>query len=158
MADRDDIREHLYLRFIGRLLSGDDRLGVSEDEVAYFRAHPEEIDDFSAPIAIHRVFLLTGIGAGATVATLARVVEAAGLLDVLPALVARIAIDLAFGVGVALIGASITAYFLGTLMNQQQRNAHRWRAELHARIAEQAAGSAAGDVPPAGAPGDDGHG
>ena len=39
-----------------------------------------------------------------------------------------------FEVGVALIGAAVTAYILGILLNQQQDNAAAWRSEIRRRI------------------------
>ena len=36
----------------------------------------------------------------------------------------------------ALIGAAVTAYILGILLNQQQDNAATWRSEIRRRIAE----------------------
>jgi hypothetical protein len=33
-----------------------------------------------------------------------------------------------------LIGAAVTAYILGILLNQQQENAAHWRAEIRRRI------------------------
>ena len=51
-------------------------------------------------------------------------------------------IDIVFEVGVALIGAAVTAYILGILLDQQQENAAKWRAEIRRRLAErQASGS-----------------
>jgi hypothetical protein len=35
---------------------------------------------------------------------------------------------------VALIGAAVTAYILGILLNQQQDNAATWRSEIRRRI------------------------
>ena len=150
--DRDTIRDALYVRFVRKVLTGNRTITVTDDEVAYFRAYPDEIDDFSAPLAIHRVFLFTGVGLGLGMALVARVVGATEVLSALSPLVEGIIVDLTFGVGVALISASITAYMLGTLMNQQQRNAHAWRAELHARIeaTEAAEQGRAGETPEAG--------
>ena len=39
-------------------------------------------------------------------------------------------------IGVALIGAGVTAYLLGILLNVQQQNAERWRTEIRSRIRE----------------------
>jgi hypothetical protein len=38
------------------------------------------------------------------------------------------------GLGSELIGAAVTAYLLGILMNKQQDNAARWRAEIRRRL------------------------
>ena len=45
-------------------------------------------------------------------------------------------IDIVFESGVALIGAAVTAYILGILLNQQQENAAKWRAEIRRKIDE----------------------
>ena len=44
------------------------------------------------------------------------------------------AVDIVFEVGVALIGAAVTAYLLGILLNQQQDRAAAWRSEIRRRI------------------------
>ena len=46
------------------------------------------------------------------------------------------AIDIVFEIGVALIGAAVTAYVLGILLNQQQDNAAAWRSRIRRRIGE----------------------
>jgi hypothetical protein len=45
-------------------------------------------------------------------------------------------VDLVFETGVALIGAAVTAYILGILLNRQQDNAAKWRAEIRRRLEE----------------------
>jgi len=43
-------------------------------------------------------------------------------------------IDVLFEMGSALIGAAVTAYILGILLNQQQEKAAHWRAEIRRKI------------------------
>lgn len=45
-------------------------------------------------------------------------------------------IDIVFEVGVALIGAAVTAYILGVLLNKQQENAVKWRSAIRQKIDE----------------------
>jgi len=45
-------------------------------------------------------------------------------------------IDIVFEIGVALIGAAVTAYILGILLNQQQENAAKWRGAIRTKIGE----------------------
>jgi hypothetical protein len=45
-------------------------------------------------------------------------------------------IDIVFEVGVALIGAAVTAYILELLLNQRKENAAEWRKEIWRRIGE----------------------
>ena len=50
--------------------------------------------------------------------------------------VSEFVIDMVFETGVALIGAAVTAYILGILLNQQQDNAASWRVQIRRRISE----------------------
>jgi hypothetical protein len=44
-------------------------------------------------------------------------------------------VDIVFEAGAALIGAGITAYFMGVLLNNQQAKTKRWRKRLREAIA-----------------------
>ena len=85
---------------------------MTEEEVTYFRDHPELIDEVTAPVNVHKLFLWGGALLGTLFVGLSKVFE----------------------IGVALIGAAVTAYILGILLNQQQKNAAHWRAEIRGRI------------------------
>lgn len=41
---------------------------ITDEELAYFAEHPDQIDEFTAPINIHRLFLWAGalLGAGSS--------------------------------------------------------------------------------------------
>ena len=106
---------------------------VTNEEVTYFRDHPELIDEVTAPVNVHKLFLWVGALLGTLFVGLSKTIKFAhftffskGLLEFL--------VDIVFEVGVALIGAAVTAYILGILLNQQQENAARWRAEIRRRI------------------------
>ncbi|KCY48852.1 hypothetical protein J715_2258 [Acinetobacter baumannii 1571545] len=45
-------------------------------------------------------------------------------------------IDIIYETGIALIGAAVTAYVLGVLLNKQQENATKWREEIRRKINE----------------------
>jgi len=48
-------REKFFLKmFVG------DKRGVTEEEVEYFKNHPDEIDEITAPLNVHKMFLLFG--------------------------------------------------------------------------------------------------
>ena len=55
-------------------------------------------------------------------------------LAVMSEIVREFMVDIVFEIGVALIGAAVTAYILGILLNQQQDNATKWRSEIRRRI------------------------
>jgi hypothetical protein len=106
---------------------------VTDEEVIYFRDHPEQIDEVTAPVNVHKLFLWGGALLGTLFVGLSKVIKFAhgtffseGLLEFV--------VDIVFEIGVALIGAAVTAYILGILLNQQQDNAAHWRAEIRRRI------------------------
>jgi hypothetical protein len=124
-------RDRLFLR-----LFFNPSIEVMEEEVTYFRDHPDEIDDFTAPVNIHKFFLWVGALLGTVCVGLSKVLKYSGLLAFMSEGFSEFVIDIVFEVGVALIGAAVTAYILGILLNQQQQNAAKWRAEIWRRIKE----------------------
>jgi len=108
---------------------------VTEDEVSYFRRHPDEIDEVTAPVNVHKSFLWAGTLLGAVCVAASKVLKFSQSV-LFSEGVREFTIDIIFEVGVALIGAAVTAYILGILLNQQQDNAAKWRAELRRRIGE----------------------
>ena len=108
---------------------------VTEDEVSYFRRHPDEIDEVTAPVNVQKSFLWAGTLLGAVCVAASKVLKFSQSV-LFSEGVREFTIDIIFEVGVALIGAAVTAYILGILLNQQQDNAAKWRAELRRRIGE----------------------
>ena len=103
---------------------------VTDEEVAYFREHPDEIDEFTAPLNIHKLFLQLGLLLGTVCVGISKVINYSAILDGLLQGVREFIVDIIFEVGVALIGAAITAYILGIVLNKQQQAASEWRAEI----------------------------
>ena len=106
---------------------------VTDEEITYFRDHPEQIDEISAPVAVHKLFLWVGALLGTACVGLSKAIKfsqialfSEGFLEFV--------VDIIFEIGVALIGAAVTAYILGILLNQQQDNAAAWRSEIRRRI------------------------
>ena len=108
---------------------------VTDDEVAYFRRHPDEIDEVTAPVNVHKLFLWAGTLLGTACVGASKVLKFSQSV-LLSEGYREFVIDIIFEVGVALIGAAVTAYILGILLNQQQDNAAKWRAEIRRRIGE----------------------
>ena len=108
---------------------------VTEDEVSYFRRHPDEIDEVTAPVNVHKRFLWAGTLLGTACVGASKVLKFSQSV-LFSEGVREFTIDIIFEVGVALIGAAVTAYILGILLNQQQDNAAKWRANLRRRIGE----------------------
>ena len=108
---------------------------VTEEEIAYFRDHPDQIDEITAPVNVHKYFLWWGALIGVACVAISKLIEFSGLA-LLSGGFREFTIEIIFEIGVALIGAAVTAYLLGILLNQQQDNAAAWRSEIRRQIAE----------------------
>lgn len=109
---------------------------VTDEEVAYFRENPEQIEEVTAPVNLHKYFLWVGTLIGIVSVMISKYLSFSGILESWHAGVREFLIDIMFEMGVALIGAAVTAYLLGILLNKQQENATKWRNELRRRIDE----------------------
>ena len=126
------IQDQLQLFF--KLFFGTGRPKITEDEVAYFRENPDKIDDFSAPVSVHKIFLLFGLLLGIVLVGMSKILKYSSLLADFSEGLREFCFDIVFEIGVALIGAVATAYLLGILLNRQQSDAKTWRTELRRRI------------------------
>jgi len=108
---------------------------VSDDEVLYFRRHPDQVDEVTAPLIVHKLFLWAGALLGTVCVGVSKMLKFSQSVLVAEGF-REFVIDVIFEIGVALIGAAVTAYILGILLNQQQDNAAKWRAEIRRRISE----------------------
>ena len=127
---RQQERDRVFLKLFLRT----DPDQVTDEELDYFRAHPEQIDEITAPVNIHKLFLWAGILLGVTFVGLSKALKFHPVLENLSEGLREFGIDIVFEIGVALIGAEVTAYLLGILLDQQQENAARWRAEIRRRL------------------------
>ncbi len=109
---------------------------VTKEEIEYYRKYPDQIDQVTAPINIHKIFLWTGALLGILVVAIAKFLKFSGMLTFLSEGVLEFVIDIIYESGIALIGAAVTAYLLGVLLNKQQENALKWREEIRRRIQE----------------------
>jgi len=128
-AAESDQRDRMFIKLFLRSASN----RVTGEEVTYFREHPDQIDEVTAPVEVHKLFLWAGGILGALLVGVSKVIKFAQL-TVLSEGVLEFVIDIVFEIGVALIGAAVTAYILGILLNQQQDNAATWRLEIRRRI------------------------
>lgn len=109
---------------------------VTEDEIEYYRKYPDQIDQVTAPLNIHKIFLWAGALLGVIVVAIAKFLKFSGSLDFLSEGVLEFVIDIIYETGIALIGAAATAFMLGVLLNKQQENATKWREEIRRRVKE----------------------
>ena len=130
-------RERIHLRlFLG---TSDE---PSEDEIAYFAEHPDQIDEISEPLRLHRLFLWFAVISGVLIVGLAKFLGTVEDPDYFSGVWREFVVDIVFEAGVALIGAGVTAYFMGVLLNNQQAKTKRWRKQLRAAIARKTDGRA----------------
>ncbi|EPC9160676.1 hypothetical protein ACR3OX_003242 [Acinetobacter baumannii] len=109
---------------------------VTDEEIEYYRKYPDQIDQVTAPLNIHKIFLWAGALLGVVVVAVAKFLKFSGSLDFLSEGVLEFVIDIIYETCIALIGAAVTAYMLGVLLNKQQENATKWREEIRRRIKE----------------------
>ncbi|ENW50339.1 hypothetical protein ACT40E_08825 [Acinetobacter baumannii] len=109
---------------------------VTDEEIEFYRKYPDQIDQVTAPLNIHKIFLWAGALLGVVVVAVAKFLKFSGSLDFLSEGVLEFVIDIIYETGIALIGAAVTAYMLGVLLNKQQENATKWREEIRRRIKE----------------------
>jgi len=132
MRPRDKKQEE---RVFLKLFMKSDPSEVLEEEVAYFRGHPDQIDEVTAPVNVHKLFLWVGALLGTLFVGISKAIKFSGLAILSEGLF-EFVIDVVFEIGVALLGAAVTAYVLGILLNRQQDNAAAWRAEIRRKIGE----------------------
>lgn len=124
-------QEKLFIKLLFKSTSE-----VTDEEIEYYRKYPDQIDQVTAPLNIHKIFLWAGALLGVVVVAVAKFLKFSGSLDFLSEGVLEFVIDIIYETGIALIGAAVTAYMLGVLLNKQQENATKWREEIRRRIKE----------------------
>ncbi|MFA2914176.1 hypothetical protein [Acinetobacter pittii] len=110
---------------------------VTDEEIEYYRKYPDQIDQVTAPLNIHKIFLWAGALLGVVIVAIAKFLKFSGSLGFLSEGMLEFVIDIIYETGIALIGAAVTAYMLGVLLNKQQENATKWREEVRRRIKEE---------------------
>jgi hypothetical protein len=124
-------RDRVFLKLFLRTTPSE----LGEEELAYFREHPDQIDEVTAPVNIHKLFLWVGALLGAFCVAISKLMLHSEVL--IQHLVLReYLIDIVFESGVALIGAAVTAYILGIMLDKQQENAAHWRSEIRRRLGQ----------------------
>ena len=104
-----------------------DTRAPSAEEIAYFSAHPHEIDDISEPMRLHRLFLAWAIVIGSLIVDLSKYMAKVIAPDLFTGAWKDFIVDIIFEAGV-------TAYFMGVLLNSQKAKTKRWRQNLRAAI------------------------
>ena len=131
--EREGGREGLLLQMLTS-----DKIEISDEAMAHFRAHPEEVDEVTAATRVHRFFLWVGLGLGMLAVAVSRILSSLPLEIYVGPGIEGFLVDIVFEGGVALIGAALTAYFMGVLLNAQQARAKAFRREIRRRLREEA--------------------
>ena len=118
-TEKNEQRDRVFFKLFLKSATSE----VTDEEMAYFRDNPEEIDEITAPVAVHKLFLWAGALLGTLFVGVAKVIKFSQFAMFSEG-VSEFVIDMVFETGVALIGAAVTAYILGILLNQQQDNAN----------------------------------
>ncbi|WP_068114762.1 hypothetical protein [Tropicimonas marinistellae] len=129
--DREVDRESLFLQMLAS-----ERVEVSDQAMAYFREHPEEIDEVTANTRVHRFFLWVGMVLGILAVAASRLLSWLPFENLVGQGVESFISEIVFEGGVALMGAALTAYFMGVLLNAQQKRAAAFRREIRRRLRE----------------------
>ena len=132
MKADDQERDRIFLKLYLKSSPGE----VTDEELSYFREHPDQIDEVTAPVNVHKLFLWAGTVLGIICVAVSKVLKFQPLISGLSEGIREFTVDIVFETGVALIGAAVTAYILGILLDRQQENAAKWRAEIRRRLEE----------------------
>jgi hypothetical protein len=107
---------------------------VTDDEAAYSREFPDEIDEFTSSVNIALLIYLAGAVLGLLLVALSKAMKYSTFLAEMSAGWNEFFVDVVFEAGVALTGAVVTAYILEHLLNKRQEQAIAWRKEIRRRI------------------------
>ena len=129
--EREVDRNSLFLQMLTN-----EKVEISDEAMAYFRQYPDEIDEVTAPTRVHRLFLWLGTALGILAVAISRLLAALPLEQLVGESVEAFLESIIYECGVALISAAITAFFMGVLLNTQQRRAKEFRKEIRRRLRE----------------------
>lgn len=130
MSSRQDSNQLLW-RFFWRADAK-----VTEEDIIYFRNHPDQIEEITAPINMHKFFLGVGMLLGTLCVALSKFFKFTDVLYFMPKAVREFCVDFVFELGVALIGGAVVAYILGISLNNQLETGKKWRSDIRKKISD----------------------
>ena len=107
---------------------------ISEEEIAYYRTHPELIQAVGDKATIHRVMLLVVFVAGFLLVVVSKSVKYGFAGSAMPWLIELI-VDLVFELGIALWGGVATTVLLQDLIKRQYREGKRYQQAIIRQLA-----------------------
>ena len=115
MMNQSKKKIDIRYRFALKLLLTE-KTELNEQEVQYFKQHPEEIDEITTPVNVHKFFLWFGSLLGIGLVILSKLIEVQTLILTRSIHIKEVLVSIVFEIGVVLIGGGVTAYLLGILL------------------------------------------
>lgn len=114
---------------------GDSSVKISEQELAFYRKHPELLESLGDKATIHRVMLLLVFVVGFLFVVVSKAVKYGFAGSELSWLV-ELTVDLVFELGIALWGGVATTVLLQDLIKRQYRDGKRYQHAIMRRLAD----------------------
>ncbi|MEM7738595.1 MAG: hypothetical protein AAF267_22720 [Deinococcota bacterium] len=108
---------------------------ITEADVDFYQAHPEELELIIDKEVLHLSFLTYFFLVGLLIMVASRIVIYL-FADVLNSFVAEVILEISFEMGNALLGGVIAAFLLEYLQKKQYQENVRYRQEVLRRIAQ----------------------
>ena len=109
---------------------------ISEQELAFYRKHPELLESVGDKATIHRVMLLLVFVVGFLFVVVSKALKYGFAGSELPWLV-ELTVDLVFELGIALWGGVATTVLLQDLIKRQYRDGKRYQHAIMSRLADE---------------------
>ena len=109
---------------------------ISNEEIAFYRKHPELIEAVGDKATIHRLILLVVFVAGFLLVVVSKSVKYGFAGSAMPWLIELI-VDLVFELGIALWGGVATTVLLQDLIKRQYREGKRYQQAIIRKLATQ---------------------
>jgi hypothetical protein len=122
-------------KFILKLLLTD-KAELTPEELEYFRKYPDDIDEITAPVNVHKLFLILGTVLGFAFVIISKIINFQTVVLIHHVYLKEVIVDIIFEIGVALVGGGVTAFLLGILLNVQQKKAVQWRKKIRRNISQ----------------------
>ena len=109
---------------------------ITEQELTFYRKHPELVRAVGDKKSIYRVVLVAVFVAGFVLVAISKAVKF-GLVESPDSAMAEMVIDLIFEMGVALWGGVATTVLLQSYVEKKYKEGRRYQQEVMKRLAEE---------------------
>ena len=119
---------------------------ISEQELCFYRKHPELLHSLGDKATIHRVLLLVVFIIGFLFVVVSKAMKF-GLVGSEQPWLVELAVDLVFELGIALWGGVATTVLLQEFIKRQYRDGKRYQHAIMSRLAEEGSDNASAETP-----------